>query len=64
MTSMKPPERRCANEGCERIAEPDSLLCSECSLEWSLFHREVRIEDMANGGVPVPGPGIPVPLPH
>lgn len=63
---MKYPEeeeRRCANEGCERTAEPDSLLCSDCNLEWSLFHREVRIDDIANARLPVPVTGIPVLFP-
>ena len=42
MKSAKKAETPCANEGCGRAAEEGSRLCAECSLEWSLFHREAR----------------------
>jgi hypothetical protein len=60
MKDEKQDERRCANEGCERNAEEGSVLCAECNLEWSLFHREFRAEDLIDASVRVPGSGIPV----
>ena len=32
----------CANPGCERPAAEE--LCEACALEWSLFHRESRVD--------------------
>ena len=44
MSNDKEDPKVCANPGCGRPAEEGSPLCDSCSLEWSLFHREVRAE--------------------
>jgi hypothetical protein len=55
MTDQNEEEARCANEGCQRAAEPDSIYCSSCGLEWSLFHRETREEPRPRAGQPESG---------
>jgi len=51
MKDERKPERKeakgsgiCANEGCGRPAE--GRWCEVCALEWSLFHRERRADEM------------------
>jgi rRNA maturation endonuclease Nob1 len=44
MKDLKEKEKktRCANEGCRKPAEEESLFCASCGLEWTLFHRDAR----------------------
>ena len=57
MRNLNEDRKRCANEGCERIAEEGSVLCAECSLEWALFHRELRATGDGNSPFPAPQSG-------
>lgn len=54
MKNEKEEPKVCANPGCGREAVGDSALCDSCSLEWSLFHREVRAESDAAQHLPPP----------
>lgn len=42
MKEQKQPPRPCVNEGCPRPAEPGTVRCDTCELEWGLFRRDLR----------------------
>ncbi|HLN58953.1 MAG TPA: hypothetical protein VK416_10355 [Thermoanaerobaculia bacterium] len=43
MKDEEEEKTRCDNEGCRKLAEEGSLFCASCGLEWTLFHRDVRV---------------------
>jgi hypothetical protein len=54
MKNEKEDPKVCANPGCGRPVEEAGVLCDSCSLEWSLFHREVRAESDVAEHLPPP----------